>query len=128
MKKVMIIAVVCALMVSSCGTHTGSGAYAGAQLGSILGTAIGGISGGYRGSSVGTVVGMVGGAVVGAAVGSAADKREKQEVHEHYQRVQERKAQERRYSTRQNNDDVYRGNNDSGFDSTMSGDDRLYGF
>lgn len=64
------------VVLSSCGTYTGTGAYAGATLGGIFGSAIGGINGGPRGSDVGTLVGMVGGAAVGAAIGSAADEKE----------------------------------------------------
>ena len=55
------------LLLSSCDTYTGSGAYAGATFGSILGSAIGGLSGGPRGSDMGTIIGMAGGAAVGAA-------------------------------------------------------------
>lgn len=62
------------LLMSSCDTYTGSGAYAGSSIGSILGSAIGGLSGGPRGSDIGTIVGMAGGAMVGAAIGSQADK------------------------------------------------------
>lgn len=64
-----------ALLLSSCGTYTGTGAYTGGMFGSIIGSAIGGISGGPRGSDVGTLIGMAGGAVVGAAIGNAADQR-----------------------------------------------------
>lgn len=121
MKKVMFYAAVAALLVSSCGTYQGSGAYVGAQFGSILGSAIGGISNGHRGSNVGTIVGMVGGAVVGSAIGAAADQKDKQEVRDRYHIVLERKAQEQ---NRHYDNDGY----DSGFDATMSGDDRLYDF
>ena len=62
------------LVMSSCDTYTGSGAYAGGSIGSILGSAIGGLSGGPRGSDMGTIIGMAGGAVVGAVIGSQADK------------------------------------------------------
>ncbi|MBR1468999.1 MAG: hypothetical protein IJ605_02650 [Prevotella sp.] len=119
MKKVMIYTAVVALLVTGCGTYQGTGTYVGAQFGSILGSAIGGISSGHRGSNIGTVVGMVGGAVVGSAIGAAADQKNRQEVHDHYQKVMERKAREQGYGY----DD-----NDSGFDATMSGDDRLYDF
>ncbi|MBQ9636575.1 MAG: hypothetical protein IJV36_01605 [Prevotella sp.] len=121
MKKVFVYAAIGALFVSSCGTYTGSGTYVGAQFGSILGSAIGGISSGPRGSDVGTIVGMVGGAVVGGAIGSAADKRDRQEVRDHYEQVMQRKAQEQ---ARQNDAGGY----GSGFDATNSGDDRLYDF
>lgn len=129
MKKSVIIIAASALLISSCGTYTGSGAYAGSTLGSILGSAIGGISGGPRGSDIGTIVGMVGGAVVGGAIGAAADERERQDVHDHYQRVMEQKAQQ---NARQGNYDGYQNRHQddmsSGFDETNSGDDRIYDF
>lgn len=78
MKKVLLFTLCTLLMLSSCGTYTGAGAYTGSTFGSILGSAIGGIAGGARGSDIGTIVGMAGGAVVGAAIGSAADKVEQQ--------------------------------------------------
>ena len=75
-----------AVLLSSCGTYTGQGAFAGATFGSVLGSAIGGISGGWRGHDIGTVVGMAGGAAVGAAIGAAADQKE-QEKYEAYKRT-----------------------------------------
>ena len=60
MKKYLIISVGALMMLSSCGTYTGSGAYAGSGLGAILGSAIGGIAGGPRGSDLGTIIGMAG--------------------------------------------------------------------
>ena len=126
MKKSVIIIAASALLISSCGTYTGSGAYAGSTLGSILGSAIGGISGGPRGSDIGTIVGMVGGAVVGGAIGAAADERERQDVHDHYQRVMDQKAQQ---NARQGNyggyQNRYQDDMSSGFDATNSGDDRI---
>lgn len=98
MKKVLMILTGSVLLMSSCGTYTGEGAYAGATFGSILGSAIGGISGGWRGSDVGTIVGMAGGAVVGAAIGAAADQKE-----------------QKRY-------EVY---DNSGYDARGRGDDRI---
>ena len=96
MKKVMLLIVGAALLLSSCGTYTGSGAYVGSSVGAVLGSAIGGISGGGRGADLGTIVGMAGGAAVGAAIGQAADQRqaqrEKQDIHDHYMRVQQNKA------------------------------------
>ena len=62
------------LLLSSCGTYTGSGAYTGSGLGAILGSAIGGLSDGPRGSDIDTIIGMVGGAVIGGAIGNQADK------------------------------------------------------
>ena len=70
------------MMMSSCGTYTGTGAVVGAQFGTILGSAVGGIAGGWRGSDIGTITGMAGGAVVGAAIGAAADKKAEQQAME----------------------------------------------
>ena len=61
MKKSMMALTASAVLLSSCGTYTGQGAFAGATFGSVLGSAIGGISGGWRGHDIGTVVGMAGG-------------------------------------------------------------------
>ena len=74
MKKPLILLFSSALLLSSCGTYTGSGAYVGGSFGSILGSAIGGIAGGPRGSDIGTIIGMAGGAAVGAAIGNQADQ------------------------------------------------------
>ena len=71
------------LLLSSCDTYTGSGAYMGGSLGSILGSAIGGIAGGPRGSDIGTVIGAVSGAIVGAAAGDAAEQSERKQQHEY---------------------------------------------
>lgn len=147
MKKSVVLVMCSTLMLSGCGTNTGTGAYFGAQLGSVLGSAIGGLTGGPRGSDLGTVVGMVGGAAVGAAVGNAVDKAEKQDVHDHYERVQ---AQRKRPCGSEvahggwsvdgegrpgqpvaqlSADSLGRYSDDwSGFDASNSGDDRLYGF
>ena len=100
MKKMMALAVGATLLLSSCSSNTGAGAYTGAQFGSILGSAIGGISGGPRGSDIGTIVGMAGGAVIGGAIGNAADQKARGKM-----------------------DNDYPAN--SGFYSTNSGDDRI---
>jgi len=143
MKKSIIIAVGAALLVSSCGTYTGTGAYTGSTLGSILGSAIGGISDGPRGSDIGTIVGMVGGAVVGGAIGSAADRQMQVRTQERHERILQRDAQknaERNYQEgyqdgyeqgKLSNSGVnyqQQGSYDSGFDETNSGDDRIYDF
>lgn len=133
MKKLFIILLGSSLLLSSCNTYTGSGAYAGSSIGAVLGSAIGGLSGGPRGSDVGTIIGMASGAVIGAAVGSQADAQVQQQA------AQRQKARQNRVY--QNQDDTYSyqgGNypsssssssmNDSGFDSSNSGDDRLYDF
>lgn len=126
MKKSMICLLCSTLIFSGCGTNTGTGTYIGAQFGSILGSAIGGLSGGPRGSDLGTIVGMVSGAAVGAAIGESADKAEAREVHDHYAQVQERKNRLRTQDT----DTVVADDaaDESGFDATNSGDDRLYDF
>lgn len=112
----------CAAMVlSSCDTYTGAGAYGGASLGSILGSAIGGISGGPRGSDVGTIVGMAGGAIVGAAVGSATEQAQQ----EKYRRYQEQREARYSRSYQQQNSSASQNYGDSGFDPTNSGDDRI---
>ena len=123
MKKLLVLSLGALLLLSSCDTYTGAGAYAGSTFGSIIGAAIGGIAGGPRGSDIGTLIGMAGGAVVGAAVGSAADQAEQQR-YEDYQRGRMERQRQRQY------DDgyYYQDNNNSGYDETNSGDDRLYGF
>ena len=103
MKKVSIWIVSVALLVSSCGTYAGQGAYAGASFGSVLGSAIGGISGGWRGSDIGTVVGMAGGAAVGAAIGSAADKKQQERMDGYYNRPEQRERQYARVQPVPNN-------------------------
>ena len=95
MKKSLILSLSAAVVLSSCDTYTGSGAVTGGSLGSILGSAIGGIAGGARGSDIGTIVGMAGGAIIGASTGAKADRRAKEDVHDHYEKVQQRKARER---------------------------------
>ena len=89
MRKVFIMSVCAAVLLSGCGTYAGSGAFTGAHFGSILGSAIGGITDGPRGSDVGTILGMAGGAVIGAAIGSAADEHARMERHEHYEAIRE---------------------------------------
>lgn len=113
------------MIVSGCTTSTGASAYGGASLGSILGSAIGGISGGPRGSDIGTIVGMAGGAVIGAAVGNAAEKAQ-QDKYRKYQEEREarysRGYQQREYN---NNAPDVQNYDESGFDPTNSGDDRI---
>lgn len=119
MKKMLFVLAVSTMLLSSCSTYTGQGAYTGATLGSILGSAIGGISGGWHGSHVGEIVGMAGGAAVGAAIGSAADKKEA-ERYEDYCRQREANR-----SSRYTDDENYSGADDSGFDANNRGDDRI---
>lgn len=123
MKKILVISLSAAVLMSGCGTgndNTAAGGFMGVQLGSILGSAIGGISGGPRGSDIGTIVGMAGGAMVGAVVGNAADKADQR-------RYEEYKSQRRSQRSYDNTSD-YSGcrsdeNNDSGFDPANGGDD-----
>ena len=149
MKKLLVIALCSTLVFSSCDTYTGSGAYAGASIGSILGSAIGGLSGGPRGSDMGTIIGMAGGAAVGAIIGSQADQQQAQRESEYRQARRERQERMQRshnyddtygYSSNSNNtgsnqvDSYTNGTNVPSvnspeiFDSTNSGDDRLYDF
>ena len=121
MKKILVVSLGALLLLSSCGTYTGTGAYVGGSFGSIIGSAVGGIAGGWRGSDIGSLIGLAGGAAVGAAIGSAADKAEQQK-YEEYRNARD----QRRVPVRPQYDN--RGNDDSGFDQTNSGDDRLYGF
>ena len=118
MKKNILFVLLSAVLLSSCGTYTGAGAYTGSMIGAILGGAMGGISGGPRGHDVGTIVGVAGGAVAGAAIGAAADKKQQQAL-ENYE-------QSRDYAG-YNNSGSY--NNDtydySGYDPSGKGDDRI---
>ena len=125
MKKTLILSVSTILLLSSCGSYAGVGAYTGGTFGSIIGSAIGGIAGGPRGSDIGTLIGIAGGAVVGAAVGAAADNAEQQRYEAYkYERQQSRAARSQydrsQYDRVQPEEKMY--------DETNSGDDRLYGF
>ncbi|MBR4480779.1 MAG: hypothetical protein IKO86_02655 [Prevotella sp.] len=129
MKKTLVVSMGALLLLTSCGTYTGQGAYVGGSFGSIIGSAVGGIAGGWRGSDVGSLIGMAGGAAVGAAIGSAADKAEQRRYEEYAEQRRQRRYED--YGTRSSERSVpqYDENDDqSGFDSTNSGDDRLYGF
>lgn len=144
MKKVTLFMLCSSLLVSSCDTYTGSGAYAGSSIGSILGSAIGGLSGGPRGSDIGTIVGMASGAMVGAAIGSQADKaqaereiayqRDRVECSgSHFPSASRHRTRPGHSSSSTNNDDIYDfgapvTDNPEIFDSSNGGDDRLYDF
>ena len=140
MKKVFVYAFAGALLVSSCGSYTADGACTGSMLGSILGSAIGGLSDGPRGSDVGSIIGMAGGAVVGAAIGSAAERAQEERIERKRAEIRERidrkqngnYGYERRQSSRSNDygyDQSYNygdlGGNESGYDPSNSGDDRI---
>lgn len=121
MKKVILLMLCSSLVMSSCDTYTGSGAYAGGSIGSILGSAIGGLSGGPRGSDMGTIIGMAGGAVVGAVIGSQADQvQADREAAYQQDRVERRSGSDYSKTPVTDNPEI--------FDSNNGGDDRLYDF
>lgn len=121
MKKVILLMFCSSLVMGSCDTYTGSGAYAGGSIGSILGSAIGGLSGGPRGSDMGTIIGMAGGAVVGAVIGSQADKAQADREAAYQQdRVERRSGSDYSNAPVTDNPEI--------FDSNNGGDDRLYDF
>ena len=131
MKKTLFILLGMSIVFSGCGSYTASGAYTGSMLGSILGSAIGGINDGPRGSDIGTIIGMAGGAAVGAAIGSAADKAQADQYQQYQQdRQQDQQSYQQRNSSRQYDNQQYNNqqsnSNNSGFDPTNSGDDRIY--
>lgn len=129
MGKSFIIGMSALLLLGSCDTYTGTGAYMGSTLGSIFGSAIGGIAGGPHGSDVGTIVGMVGGAVAGAAIGQATDQKQQAQREADIADMRARRAE--RQARRQgsygydNQGSDYSG---SGFDANNGGDDRIYDF
>lgn len=121
MKKVILLMLCSSLVMSSCDTYTGSGAYAGGSIGSILGSAIGGLSGGPRGSDLGTIIGMAGGAVVGAVIGSQADQAQADREAAYQQdRLERRSGSDYSNAPVTDNPEI--------FDSNNGGDDRLYDF
>jgi hypothetical protein len=109
MKKIFLLSLCSVFLLNSCGTYTSDAVWAGGSLGSVLGSAIGGIAGGPRGSDIGTIVGMVGGADVGASV-SQKKECESQERYDAYGHD---------VTTQPDSDN-------SGFDASNGGDDRLY--
>lgn len=129
MGKHFIIGMSALLLLGSCDTYTGSGAYMGSTLGSIFGSAIGGITGGPHGSDVGTLVGMVGGAVAGAAIGQAADQKQQAQRDADIADMRARRAEQQ---TRSQSTYSYGNSNsydtNSGFDANNGGDDRIYDF
>ena len=141
MGKSFIIGMSALLLLGSCDTYTGTGAYMGSTLGSIFGSAIGGIAGGPHGSDVGTIVGMVGGAVAGAAIGQATDQKQQAQREADIADMRARRAERQaRSQGSYGNDNTYgHGNNygydnqgdansGSGFDANNGGDDRIYDF
>lgn len=129
MKKSFVIGMSALLLLGSCDTYTGAGAYMGTTLGSIFGSAVGGIAGGPHGSDVGTVVGMIGGAVAGAAIGQATDQKQQAQREAYIADMRARRAERQAARARAQQSDNYNyESTDSGFDASNSGDDRLYNF
>ena len=129
MKKLAIVLLSGAIVVSSCGT-TESGAYNGAWFGSILGSAIGGISDGPRGSDWGTIIGMAGGAVVGGAIGNAKEKSTKKKLDKYHERIEQKERaryeHERGYEGAKTRGYDYGQTDDEGyFDPQNAADDRI---
>ena len=132
MKNVMILGLAATFFMSSCSSYI-NGTFTGGSLGSVLGSAVGDIIGGPRGSDIGTIVGMIGGAAVGAAMDANAQKRNQEAAHDHYERVQQNKAQginpyddmysysQEGYVNEQQGEEIV-------LDTTASGDDRIYDF
>ena len=94
MKKVGIWTIGAALLLSSCGTYTGEGAYAGGTLGAIPGFC-------YRwnlyadGAEATSELSLewLGGAAVGAAIGAQADQRRQEQIECYHRRMEERQRQ-----------------------------------
>jgi hypothetical protein len=145
MKTNFILCATCAaLMLGSCGTYEGQGAYIGSGIGAVVGSSIGDLAGGWNGSDVGTIVGMAGGAVIGGAIGAQQDQQrqsDRTQIH-HQGNVPDRYgsgdysddsygyqgdqniSQDRQQDEGQNYAQV--GSDESGFNSSNSGDDRIY--
>lgn len=128
MKNSAIIAIASLFLFGSCSTYTGSGALDGAYLGSILGSAIGGISNGARGSDVGTIIGMAGGAVIGASIAAQKEQQDRGQLHERYEQIQRNKAEGMNPYAATSPSLDNSNCEQSGFDATNSGDDRIYDF
>ncbi len=141
MKKYMLVALSASvLLMGSCDTNMGMGAYTGSSLGSILGSAIGGIAQGPRGSDIGTIVGMAGGAIIGGAIGHAQDQKQQADIDQYKRdkasRAAARAARQQAGNPAMANNQVPSAARDtaasdtygSGFDASNSGDDRIYDF
>ena len=92
MKRTFIAVMLVSLVLSGCGTYTGSSAYMGGTLGSILGSAIGGIADGPRGSDIGTIVGMAGGAVIGGVLANVQETQRAKDIEDYRRDKAERAA------------------------------------
>lgn len=137
MKKIAIMLIGAALLMSSCGNYETTGAYTGAQFGHVLGSAIGGLSGGWRGHEIGSIVGTVGGTVAGAAIGHAADKAQQRKYEQRAAARQQTASRRRAASQGSYGQSSYDqgsydqgsysqgGYDQSGYDPQMQGDDRI---
>jgi len=96
-----------AVLMSSCDTYQGAGAYTGSMFGNMVGSAIGGIAGGWRGHEIGALVGTVGGAAVGAAIGQAAEERQERKYEERAARRQQQRYEQRDRSYQRQRDRSY---------------------
>jgi len=134
MRKNIVITLSIILLISSCGTYTGAGAYTGAAFGSVFGSAIGGLWGGPRGSDIGTITGMAGGAVIGGAIGNAADRKVQEGAIAHREAVKDQCAQQSNAEEgcqggcNQSPATQKNSNYGSGLDETNGSDDRIYDF
>lgn len=120
MKKSILILLLVAVLVSSCGTYAGQGAYVGGQFGAIIGSAIGGITDGRRGHDAGTLIGMAGGAVLGAVIGNAADRNREERIEELREERDRRMAQ-----VLDQNNETADYQPEGVFDPNNGGDDRI---
>ena len=128
MKKGVFITICVGLLVSSCGTYMGSGAYMGSSIGMILGSAVGGLSDGPRGSDIGTIVGMAGGAVIGSVIGAKIDQR-RHEDYALYEQNRRQRMEQRRGGIAPRRHEAHglqgQETDESGFDPENGGDDRI---
>jgi len=95
MKKLVVILIGAAMLMSSCDTYQAAGAYSGSMFGNMVGSAIGGIAGGWRGHEIGSLIGTVGGAAIGAAIGQAAEERQERRYEERASRQQQQRYEQR---------------------------------
>ena len=70
MKRIVLVGIFAALMISGCVTKTGTGALGGGALGALAGQAIGG-------DTKSTLIGGAIGAAVGGAIGNQEDAKDK---------------------------------------------------
>lgn len=74
MKKVIMLLVAAAAMLTSCETKTGTYALAGGLLGGAAGAGIGAAVSGGTGAAIGAGAGAAGGALIGGLIGDSADR------------------------------------------------------